>query len=225
MENLSIHPSHRTGSSGIAAILEDMLSVLPPQTSTRPEYRACRTTYGMMKSFLNSALESAHPLTEYKELQKMEPALRCRLHAMKAKKGVPPKMIELLDELKGSVAEIVGLGDDGVRRLHEMEREVEGLLELGTGAYADHDHEPNSKRMEKGKEKMVPESKLKKVRDSLLQQLKEANEKIAQLNSRIAPLNAENNRLTLQLRHVAAERDQALRERNHALRERDRLMR
>ncbi|KAF2650868.1 hypothetical protein K491DRAFT_573756, partial [Lophiostoma macrostomum CBS 122681] len=96
--------SNRTGSSGIGAILEDMSDVLPPETSTRPEYRACRTTYGMMKSFLNKAMVSDHPLIEYKELQKLEPALRERLHAMKAKKGVPSKMIDLLDEIKASLA-------------------------------------------------------------------------------------------------------------------------
>lgn len=99
---------HRSGHAGIRAILDDIFGVLPPEhRAGNPGYKRCRTTFGLMQSFLLKAETSDNPIKDYIELQKIEPALRQRLQDLKSAKGVPANMTQCLDELKHAFAEMM----------------------------------------------------------------------------------------------------------------------
>lgn len=179
---MSTPPTHRRGHAGLRAILNDIFTVLPPEYGL-PEYKRCRTTFGLLQSFFNKAETSDDPKKEYIEVQKMEPALRQRLLALTSTKGVPIKMTQCLDELKVAIAEVIETGwsfkDDEVLRLEDLQLE---------------------------KEEEVPPKLNIKIKDKV-QKYKDA---LAEEKTKNLLLNEENNRLVLRLRSVEAERDRLL---------------
>jgi hypothetical protein len=179
---MSTPPTHRRGHAGLRDIINDIFIVLPPEYGL-PEYKRCRTTFGLLRSFFNKAETSEEPKKEYIEVQKMELALRQRLLALPSTKGVPVKMIECLDELKVAVAEVIETGwsfkGDVVLKLENLhlgkEEEVQPKLNIRI------------------------KDKVHKYKDALVEE-----------KTKNMLLNEENNRLVLRLRTVEAERDRLL---------------
>jgi hypothetical protein len=179
--NMPPVPPHRRGHAGVRAILDDIFTVLPPEYG-KPEYKRCRTTFGLLQSFFNKAETSEDPKKEYVEVQKMELALRQRLLALPSTKGVPPKMIQCLDELKVAIAEVIQMGwsikDDEVLKMEEMQL---------------------------GKEEVSP-----KVNIKIKDQLQKYKSALAEEKTKNRLLNEEINRVAMRLRAVEAERDRLL---------------
>ncbi|KAJ4380261.1 hypothetical protein N0V86_004571 [Didymella sp. IMI 355093] len=172
----------RRGHAAIGAVIRDMESFLPPDNIDRPEYKHCRTTYGLLTTIYKQAELSDAPGNIYKELQQLENELRRRLNNLNATKGVPAKMIGYLDELKAALAHAMSEGVDA----RFLTQSMEDILE----------EKPEARPMPKPEcVLMVPDTKYKKVRAELLE-----------ANKRIQKLNEENNSLILYIRHLEAER-------------------
>ncbi|KAF2474945.1 uncharacterized protein BDR25DRAFT_311334 [Lindgomyces ingoldianus] len=188
---------HRPGHSGIRAILDDMYTILPPERPGRPEYKRCRTTFGLMRSIFRKAETSENLETEYIELAKLEPALRQQLEGLNSCKGIPEKMMKCLDELKITVAVMLkgGLTPNDIScQMAENETEHVELQVM--------DPKPRVESNQiKIPVKLIPETKL----DSLREDLAAANAKIVRLIN-------ENNSLTTSLQQVTSERDSLLRQ-------------
>jgi len=175
-------PPCRRGHAGICAIIEDMATVLPPENTTNPAYMRIHTTFGLIKTSLNQAETDADPGRQYKELQKLEQALRKRLHDLKAKKGIPEKMQSCLDELRDAINEALRQGID----LDFMIQGLEAMLA---------EPEPTLKeKMARTPQKLVSEKRVIEV----LEELKETKAQKEKLNK-------ENNDLALRLKMAEAE--------------------
>lgn len=172
-------PSRR-GHAAVGAIISDMEPYLPPDTVDRPGYKHCRTTYGLLTTTYKRAEQSNTPEKVYRELQQLENELRRRLSGLSATKGIPAKMTEYLDQLKGALEHAMSVGVD-------MNFLTQGLVELlqekeGTQP------EPKPERV-----RMMPDTKYKKVKAEL-----------AEANKRIQKLNEENNSLILYVKKLEA---------------------
>lgn len=177
--------ARRHGHLGIKLILEDMVGVLPPENTNNSGYMRVHTTFGLLSQTVKQAEESDDPSRQYRELKKLEEALRQRLLDLKAKKGIPAKMQSCLDELRDAITEALEEGVDTnfmIRAFEDMVAAPEPTLE---------------QQALKRPERMVSESRFKKLWDELKAE-KQKNEK----------LNRENNELALRLKRVEAERDQ-----------------
>jgi hypothetical protein len=164
----------RRGHAAVAAILSDMDRYLPSDTINRQDYRRCRTVYGLMNTAFRRTETSNHPEREYLELQTLERDLRARLNSLDAAKGIPVKMTEYLDELKGVIEDALTNGVD-------TDFLIQGMADILKD-------KPNAQpEAQPVLAKMIPDTKYKKV----LAELAEAREKIRKLNE-------ENNALVLQ---------------------------
>jgi hypothetical protein len=178
----------RRGHVGIKAILDDMVAVLPPENTTNMAYMRIHTTFGLLPQCIRKAETSDDPSRQYRELQKLEEALRKRLQDLQAKKGIPTKMQKCLDELRDAIREALEQGVDTdfmIQGYEDMVAAPEPTLE-----------EKTLKRPER----MVTERRFK----DLWEELKEEKRKNADLNR-------ENNDLVLRLKSAQAECDQLLR--------------
>lgn len=173
----------RRGHLGIKAILDDMVQVLPPENTNNLAYMRVHTTFGLLPQCLRKAEQSEDPSKQYRELQKLQEALRKRLLDLKAKKGIPPKMQNCLDELRDAITEAL---DRGVN----MDFMIEGYEEMLVAP------EPTlEEKSLRRPERMVTESRYKKLWD----ELKEEKRKNAELNR-------ENNELVMRLKRMEAGR-------------------
>lgn len=185
---MAANATPRRGHIGIKAILDDMVGVLPPENTTNMAYMRVHTTFGLLPQCIKKAETSDDPSKQYRELQKLEEALRKRLEDLKAKKGIPQKMQNCLDELRDAIKEALEQGVD-------MDFMIKGYEEMIVAP------EPTlEEKMLRRPERMVTESRFKKLWEAL----KEEKKKNAELNQ-------ENNELTMRLKRVEAERDQLLR--------------
>lgn len=173
----------RLGHAAVAAILSDMNRYLPPDTIDRPGYRQCRTIYGLMNTTYQRSESSSNPSKEYKELQGLERDLRCRLNLLDAAKGIPPKMTQYLDEIKHAI-------DDALTNGVTTEFLLQGYQDIL-------DDKPEAQPQQQPERvKMVPDTKLKKVKGELV----EAQKKVVKLNE-------ENNALALRVKQLEMECD------------------
>ncbi|KAF1950755.1 hypothetical protein CC80DRAFT_598012 [Byssothecium circinans] len=176
--------SPRRGHMGIKAILDDMVTVLPPEATTNPAYTRIHTTFGLLQRTIKNAEDtSTHsPEKQYKELSELEKVLRKRLTDLKARKGIPEKMQSCLDELRDAVAEALEQGvtvDWMIKGFEEMVEAPVPTLE---------------ERARMKPEKYVKESMYKKVWD----ECKAEKEK-----NRV--LNRENNELVMRVKRLESE--------------------
>ncbi|KAF2113132.1 hypothetical protein BDV96DRAFT_579792 [Lophiotrema nucula] len=129
------------------------MEVLPPEVNGRPEYRRCRTTYGMLLTAHQNAEIFEDPIAQYKEMQKLEPTLRQHLNDMKSRKGAPARMTNALNELKPTLVEVIELGPDAITM--SSSSKVDDMTPVMSSMRLSTRPPP---------EKMVPESKVKKAR-------------------------------------------------------------
>jgi len=181
-DNMATNVTPRRGHPGIKAILDDMVEVLPPENTSNMAYMRVHTTFGLLPQCLRKAEQSDDPSKQYRELQKLEEALRKRLLDLKAKKGIPPKMQDCLDELRDAIKEALERGVD-------IEFMIQGYEEM-IATPEQHLEQKTLKRPER----MVTESRYKKLWD----ELKEEKRKNAKLNR-------ENNELIIRLKRIEAE--------------------
>ena len=174
----------RHGHAAIGAIISSMEPYLPPDTVNRPGYKGCRTTYGLLNTTYQRTLSSPSPERVYRELQQLETELRRRLHGLDATKGIPPKMMEYLDQLKGALEHAMQVGVDAEFLIEGITQQLEDRPE----AMPEEKHE---------RVRMVPDTQYKKVKAEL-----------AEANKRIQRLNEENNSLILHVRRLEAQRAQ-----------------
>ncbi|KAF2876658.1 hypothetical protein BDV95DRAFT_561286 [Massariosphaeria phaeospora] len=99
--------TYRSGHAGIRKILDDMHDVLPPERNGNTLYLRCRTMYGQIQTLHLKAEASDNPTKLYIEMQKLLPTLTEYLKNLKAKKGIPTKMAECLNELNVVLEAIV----------------------------------------------------------------------------------------------------------------------
>lgn len=172
----------RRGHAAIGAILKDMGPYLPPDTIDRPGYKHCRTTYGLLTTTYQRAVDSPTPDKVYTELQHLEHDLRRRLANLSAAKGVPAQMTSYLDELRDALQCAV---EQGVDAAFVMQGLVDMLADESEAVPA-----PRPERV-----RMVPDTQLKQVRAEL-----------AEARRKIRELNEENNKLVLCVRKLEARR-------------------
>ncbi|KAF1838343.1 hypothetical protein BDW02DRAFT_586016 [Decorospora gaudefroyi] len=98
------------GHGQIGKIIEDMEKDLPSESVDRPDYRRCRTTYGLLSTTYRRANDSNDPEKEYKELQQLEKCLRDRLANLDPSKGLPRKFNGPLDALKDGIDNALNQG-------------------------------------------------------------------------------------------------------------------
>jgi predicted RNase H-like nuclease (RuvC/YqgF family) len=178
---MAANAAPRRGHLGIKAILDDMVAVLPPENTSNPAYMRVHTTYGLLPQCLRKAEQSEDPSKQYRELAKLEEALRKRLQDLKAKKGIPPKMQDCLDELRDAIVDALEQGVD-------MDFMIKGFEEMLAAP------EPTlEEKTLRRPERMVTESRYKKLWD----ELKEEKRKNAALNK-------ENNELIMRLKRMEA---------------------
>ena len=176
-------PSSRRGHAAIGAIIEEMDPYLPPGNINRPGYTGCRTTYGLLTTFHKRAESSSTPQKEYRELQQSERDLRRRLNNLSTTKGIPTRMTQLLDELKGAI-------EDACSKGVTLDFVIQGLTDVI-------EEKPDALPAPKPeKVRMVTETMYKKVKE----ELKAANEKIGRLNH-------ENNVLAMKIKQLEMQRD------------------
>jgi small-conductance mechanosensitive channel len=168
----------RIGHAAIATILLDMDRYLPSVTINRPDYRRCRTVYGLMNTAYRRIDTSKNPEKEYKELQDLEQDLRDSLDNLDTTKGVPVKMTQYLDELKNAIENALA---EGVT----VDFITQGIVDMLK-------EEPNAQPDPQPEVvKMIPDTKLKQVQAEL-----------AEAKKRIQKLNEENNALALKVKRL-----------------------
>lgn len=167
----------RRGHAAIGAIISDIESYLPPPNNNTKGYPACRTTFGLLTTFHQRATDSTAPEKEYKELQQLERDLRRRIYGLESKKGVPPQMTYLLDELRDALSTAL---EEGVT----VDFIIEGLEDVL-------EEKPEAQPAPKESRKMVSEARFVKVWN----ELKAAKARIEQLNQ-------ENNTLTIKVKRL-----------------------
>jgi chromosome segregation ATPase len=173
----------RVGHAAIGAILLDMDRYLPSITINRPDYRRCRTVYGLMNTTYRRIDTSKNPEKGYRELQDLEQDLRRSLDNLEAKKGIPVKMTQYLDELKNAI-------DDALAEGVTVDFLTQGIVDmLQEQPNAQPDPQPELA-------KMIPDTKYKKVRAEL-----------AEAKKKIQKLNEENNALAVKVKRLEMERD------------------
>jgi hypothetical protein len=161
-----------------------MEELLPSESIDRADYRACRTTYGLLSTTYKRANDSNTPEKDYKELQVLEKSLRYRLSNLGAKRGLPRKFQGPLDDFKTGV--------DGALK---MGISIDFLIQDLKDAL---DEKPDATPAPKPvPAKMVSEKRFKTVLEELRKE-KDKNRK----------LNEENNHITLELKQYKA-REQA----------------
>lgn len=170
--------TRRRGHAAIGAIIEDMDPYLPSETINKPGYRQCRTTYGLLASFHRRAEDSNDPEKEYKELLQTERDLRRRLNGLNSTKGVPPQIIQLLDELKDALEEALSNGIT-------IDFIIQGLVDIYQDAPGAQPA-PKPERM-----KMIPDTRYKQAKADL-----------AAANEKIKKLNEENNLLVMKVKQL-----------------------
>jgi hypothetical protein len=175
--------SARVGHAAVAAILCDMDRYLPSDTINRPDYRRCRTVYGLMNTAYRRIDTSKNPEKEYRELQDLEQDLRTRLNNLDAAKGIPVKMTQYLNELKNAI-------DDALIKGITVDFLMQGIVDMLQ-------EQPNAQPEQQPElAKMIPDTKYKKVRAEL-----------AEAKKKIQKLNEENNALAIKVKRLEMERD------------------
>jgi hypothetical protein len=153
-----------------------MEELLPSESIDRADYRACRTTYGLLSTAYKRANDSNTPEKDYKDLQALEKSLRHRLSNLDPKRGLPRKFQGPLDNLKSGVDAAL---EDGVT----IEFLIQGLKDV---LNENPDATPAPKPVPA---KMVSEKRFKAVLEELRNE-KDKNRK----------LNEELNRMTLEFK-------------------------
>jgi hypothetical protein len=168
--------SARIGHAQIGKIIEDMEALLPSESIDRADYRACRTTYGLLSTTYKRANDSNSPMKEYRELRELESVLRKRLSNLNPTKGLPRKFKAPLDDLRTGIDNALkdGVGIDFI---------IRGLRDVLE------DKPDATPAPKEAPVKMVSEKRFKKVWDDWKSE-QEKNRK----------LNEENNRLTMELK-------------------------
>jgi hypothetical protein len=171
----------RLGHAAVGAILSDMDRYLPSDTINRPDYRRCRTVYGLMNTAYRRIATSPTPSKEYTNLRALESTLRNLLTTLPASKGIPTQMSQYLDELRTALDDAL---TQGVTLAFVS-------LEVDDGADVVREVQPE-------RVKMMPDTKYKLVRAEL-----------ALAREKIRALNEENNGLVLRVKRLEMERDRA----------------
>ncbi|KAF1945515.1 hypothetical protein EJ02DRAFT_396368 [Clathrospora elynae] len=172
------------GHAQIGKIIEDMEQLLPSESIDRPDYRACRTTYGLLSTTFKRTADSNTPQKDYKELQALQKVLRHRLASLDPTRGLPRKFLGPLESLKSGIDDALTQGVT----IDYLIRGVRDILEENPDATPAPKPAPV---------KMVSETRFKNVWDEL-QAEKDKNRK----------LNEENNVLAMKLREY--ERSKAM---------------
>ncbi|KAF1996020.1 hypothetical protein P154DRAFT_388906, partial [Amniculicola lignicola CBS 123094] len=157
----------------------------PGNRADKPEYKRCCQMFGLMRIAFQKAQTSNDPIAPYREIQNLERTFCRLLAAASPNKGIPEKMRVCLDELKLAIGEVIQYGPENpvALGLDQMEASAESTPQP---TY----EEMHNLRVEP-KVKMVPETRLLKVKN----ELKEAQAKITELNG-------ENNSLALRVRQL-----------------------